>query len=125
MTLIGVLGRDPEMRFTAAGDAVAAFSVSTARDWVSAAGEQQRATDWFNVFAWHRLAELSRERLHEGSVVFVEGRLQSRSWTDESGTAQQRIEIVASQIVPLADGGGPTSDTGSPGEGDSEPDSRA
>jgi single-strand DNA-binding protein len=99
--LIGQLGRDPEMRYTAVGDPVTAFSLATTRTWATADGEHHEAVDWFNVIAWHHLAEVCSEQLRKGSRVFVEGRLQTRSWQDDAGDLHYRTEIVATEVIPL------------------------
>jgi len=103
VTLVGTLGRDPELRFTASGDPVAVFSVLTSRDWVTTGGEERRAVEWFNVIAWHQLAETCARTLREGSRVYVEGRMQARTWPDEGGRVQERAEVVAADIVALDD----------------------
>jgi single-strand DNA-binding protein len=100
--LIGFVEREPEMRFTASGDPVAAFSLGTSRSWITADGERHQATDEFLVLAWHELAESSRRQLSRGDWVFVEGRLQTRSFEDNAGEVAYRIEIVASDIIDLA-----------------------
>ncbi len=103
VTLVGIVGRDPEMRFTTSGDAVAAFRLMVARTWASAHGGRGNSVDWFNIIAWHQLAEASCQRLRKGSPVYIEGRLQQRTWIDDTGATQQRIEIVATEIAPLDD----------------------
>jgi single-strand DNA-binding protein len=114
--LIGTLGRDPELRYTPTGDAVAMFSLGADRSWVTPQGEPREATEWFNVVAWHGLAELCHRDLHQGARVYVEGHLQNRSWEDDSGTRHFRTEVVASEMILLAradDGAGGAEDTGS------------
>ncbi len=103
VTLVGVVGRDPEMRFTTSGDAVAAFRLMVARTWGPPRPGRGDHVDWFNIIAWHQLAEICCQRLRKGYPAYVEGRLQQRTWTDESGATQQRIEIVATEIAPLGD----------------------
>lgn len=103
VTLIGVVGRTPEMRFTSSGVAVAAFRIMTKRSWDQGRAGRSNNVDWFNVIAWEELAETCCATLRKGSPVFVEGHLQQRTWMDESGATQQRIEIVATEIVALAD----------------------
>ncbi|HRT30844.1 MAG TPA: single-stranded DNA-binding protein [Anaerolineae bacterium] len=99
--IIGHLGQDPEMRFTASGRPVAAFNVATSRRWTDNDGERQEETEWFHVVAWGGLAELCKKRLHKGSQVYVEGRLQTRSWEGPEGQRFYRTELVAQEMVFL------------------------
>ena len=99
--IIGHLGQDPEMRFTANGRPVAAFNVATSRRWTDNDGERQEETEWFHVVAWGGLAELCKKRLHKGSQVYVEGRLQTRSWEGPEGQRFYRTELVAQEMVFL------------------------
>lgn len=102
--VIGYLGRDPEMRFTPSGKSVANFSIASSRSWKTADGETHTETEWFNVVAWERLAEIAKEHLKKGSQVYVEGRLQSRSWQDSQGIQHKSVEIIARDILLLSDG---------------------
>lgn len=97
--IIGYLGRDPEMRFTPTGKSVSSFSVACNRSWKSKDGERHTETDWFNVVAWEALAEISKQYLSKGSMVYVEGRLQIREWVDSNGNPQKSVEIVARDIM--------------------------
>jgi len=97
--IIGHLGRDPEMRFTPTGKSVSSFSVACNRSWKSKNGERHTETDWFNVVAWGDLAEISKQYLSKGSMVYVEGRLQIREWVDSNGNPQKSVEIVARDIM--------------------------
>lgn len=99
--IIGHLGRDPEMRFTPTGKSVSSFSVACNRSWKSKDGERKTETDWFNVVAWGDLAEISKQYLSKGSLVYVEGRLQIRDWTDSNGDRQKSVEIIAREILLL------------------------
>ena len=101
--VIGYLGRDPEMRFTPSGKSVANFSIASSRSWKTADGEIHTETEWFNVVAWERLAEISKEHFTKGSRVYVEGRLQSHNWEDSEGKQHQSIEIVARDILLLSE----------------------
>jgi len=101
--VIGNLGRDPEMRFTPSGKSVANFSIASSRSWKTADGETHTETEWFNVVAWERLAEFSKEVLSKGSQVYVEGRLQSRNWQDSEGNQHKSIEIIAKDILLLSE----------------------
>lgn len=99
--IIGYLGRDPEMRFTPTGKSVANFSVACARSWKSADGNEHSETEWFNVVAWGDLADVSKQYLSKDSLVYIEGRLHTRSWQDNEGNQQQTIEITARDIMLL------------------------
>ena len=83
--VIGNLGRDPEMRYTPSGQGVTSFSIASNRKYTTASGEQREETEWFNVNAWGKLGELCNQYLTKGQQVFVEGRLQSRSWETQDG----------------------------------------
>ncbi len=97
--LIGNLGKDPEMRYTSSGKQVSAFSVAVNRRWKSS-GENKEATDWFNVEAWGRLAEICQQYLKKGSLVFLEGRLQTDRFESE-GETRYFTKVVASQMQML------------------------
>jgi len=101
--IIGVLGRDPEMRYTPSGRPVTSFSVATSRTWVSAEGERREETEWFNVVAWGNLAEICKAHLTKNQQVYVEGRLQTRGWEDETGKKHFRTELVANEMILLGD----------------------
>jgi single-strand DNA-binding protein len=96
--LIGNLGADPELRYTQSGLAVASFSVATTRRWKDKEGQQQEETEWHRIVAWQRLGEICNEYLHKGSKVYVEGRLQTRKWKDQSGNDRWTTEIVALDV---------------------------
>lgn len=98
--LIGYLGRDPETRTTPKGSKVSAFSVAVTRNWKSADGEPKESTDWFNVEAWGRLGEICQQYLGKGSLVFVEGRLQTDRY-ESDGTIRYFTKVVASQMQML------------------------
>jgi single-strand DNA-binding protein len=97
--IIGHLGRDPQMRFTPNGKSVASFSVACDRSWKSADGEKRKDTEWFNVVAWGDLAEISKQYLSKGSLVYVEGRLQTRDWSDKKGNQHKSVEVIARDIL--------------------------
>jgi len=100
--LIGYLGRDPEMHYTPDGTPVTSFSLAVKRTWKSSDGKHRESVDWFNVVAWRQLAEACSEHLHKGECVYVEGRLQTRTWEDESGQHHFRTEIVANDMILLS-----------------------
>ena len=99
--LIGNLGRDPELRHTASGKAVATFTVATNRTWTGPDGTAQEGTEWHNIVAWDRLAEICQQYLQKGRKVYIEGRIQTRSWDDKSGQKRYMTEIVANQMIIL------------------------
>jgi len=104
--LIGNLGKDPELRYTTSGKAVANFSLATSESWKDADGNAQERTEWHNIVAWTKLAEICGEWLKKGKKVYIEGRIQTRSY-DDKNTGQKRniTEIVADNMLML-DGGG-------------------
>lgn len=101
--IIGVVGREPEMRYTPSGRPVTSFSVATSRSWTSAEGERREETEWFNVVAWGNLAEICKSHLSKGQQVYVEGRLQTRGWEDENGKKHFRTELVANEMILLGE----------------------
>lgn len=99
--LIGNLGRDPEMRYTPSGRPVTTFSLGTKRSWKSSSGERKTQTEWFNVVAWSNLAEICKQHLSKGRLVFIEGRLQNRQWEHPEGHKHFTTEIVANEMIIL------------------------
>ena len=99
--VIGHLGRDPEMRYTPSGRPVTTFTLAVSRTWNSADGERHAETEWFNVVAWGGLAEICNQKLSKSQQVYVEGRLQTRTWEDDSGQRHFRTEVVASDMIIL------------------------
>lgn len=99
--LIGRLGKDPEVRYTQNGQSVATFSLATSDNWTDQAGNRQERTEWHNIVAWAKLADLSQRFLAKGRQVYIEGRIQSREWTDQSGAKRRTTEIIASNLVFL------------------------
>ncbi len=99
--LIGRLGKDPEVRATQENVAFARFSLATDIHWTDRNGEKQSRAEWHNVLAWGRLTEICGEYLRKGRLVFVEGRLQTRSWEDEAGQRHSRTEVVIHDLKIL------------------------
>ncbi len=93
--LVGNLGGDPELRYTPSGTAVANFSLATREQWTNKNGEKTERTEWHKIVAWGRLGEVCGEYLHKGSQVYIEGRIQTRSWEDREGNKRYTTEIVA------------------------------
>lgn len=100
--IVGRLGRDPEMRRTSTGTPVASFSVATDEKWTGQDGNKQSKTEWHNVVAWSRLAEICEQYLKKGKLVYIEGRLQTREWDDREGNKRRTTEIVASNMQMLS-----------------------
>ena len=99
--LIGNLGADPELRYTPAGRAVANFRMATTRQWTTKDGEKREETEWHRIVTWDKLAEICGEYLKKGSSTYIEGRLQTRSWEDQSGAKRWSTEIVAGEMRML------------------------
>lgn len=99
--VIGNMGRDPEMRYTPSGKPVTSFSLASSRSWTTPNGERREETEWFNVVAWGGLAEICNQKLFKSQQVYVEGRLQTRSWEDDNGHRHFRTEVVASDMIIL------------------------
>ena len=107
--LVGRLGRDPETRYTSGGQAVANFSVATDESYKDRNGERQKRTEWHKIVVWGKQAEIAQQYLKKGSLVFIEGRIQSREWQDKEGQKRTSFEIVASNFRMLGgrgEGGG-------------------
>jgi single-strand DNA-binding protein len=100
--LIGNLGKDPELRYTTSGVAVATFSLATNESWKDQDGNLQERTEWHNIVAWKKLAEICGEWLKKGKKVYIEGRIQTRSYDDKNtGTKKYITEIVADNMIML------------------------
>jgi single-strand DNA-binding protein len=99
--LVGNLGADPELRYTSSGTPVASFSLATREQWTNKGGEKGEKTEWHKIVAWGRLGEICGEYLHKGKQVYIEGRLQTRSWEDRDGNKRYSTEIVAQTMQML------------------------
>lgn len=99
--LIGNLGRDPEVKYTTSGQAVATFTLATTRQWTGKDGSKQEDTQWHNIKAWGRLAEIAQQYLKKGRQVYVEGRIETRSYDDKDGNKKWFTDINASSILML------------------------
>ncbi len=107
--LIGNLGKDPEVRAIPSGVKVANFSIATTESYTEKHGQKVEKTEWHNIVMWRGLAEIAEKYLKKGKQIFVEGRLQTRSWDDQTGQKKYMTEIVADNMVMLGgprDGGG-------------------
>ncbi|MFZ5932754.1 MAG: single-stranded DNA-binding protein [Patescibacteria group bacterium] len=111
VVLIGNLTRDPELRYTPQGTAVCTFGVATNRQWTTEGGEKKEETEFHRIVAWNKLAEICSQLLTKGRKVYVEGRLQTRTWTAQDGAQRTSTEIVINDMIILdsrreAPGGG-------------------
>ena len=100
--LIGNLGKDPEVRYSQAGAAIASFNVATTETWKKQDGSKEELTEWHRIVAFGRLGEICGEYLSKGSKVFIEGRLQTRKWDDKDGNTRYTTEIVAREMKMLS-----------------------
>lgn len=128
--LIGNLGRDPELRYTASGTAVANFTLATHRKYKNREGETQEETEWHRIVAWSHTAEFVNQYCQKGRQLYVEGRIQTREWEDREGQTRYTTEIVARNLELLGSradsadfdggdfGGGPGGGPGGDGDAD-------
>ncbi len=104
--LIGNLGKNPEVRYTANGSAVANFSLATNESWVGKDGQKNERTEWHNIVAWGKLGEICGEYLSKGRQVYIEGKLTTRAWEDRDGNKRYTTEIKAENMIMLGGQGG-------------------
>ena len=110
VTLIGNLGKDPELSYTPSGVAVAKFSIATNERWKDQEGNPQERTEWHNIIAWRKLAEICGQYLKKGSKLYIEGKLQTRSWDDKNtGVKRYATEVIANDLIMLDAKGAGTS----------------
>ena len=103
--LIGRLGRDPEVRYMPNGEAVCNFSVATSESWKDQSGQRQERTEWHNITMYRRLAEIAGQYLKTGSQVYLEGKIQSRKYTDKNGVERTAYDIIVNEMKMLGGGG--------------------
>jgi single-strand DNA-binding protein len=117
--LIGNLGRDPEVRSIPSGQQVASFTLATNRRWTDKAGQRQEQTEWHQIVCWGKLAEIAAQYLTKGKQIFVEGRIQTRSWDDkQTGEKKYRTEVICENFQMLGQrGGGPETEAHAPASG--------
>jgi len=113
--IIGNLTRDPESRQTPNGKSVCNFAVATSSQWTDQAGMKQEQVEYHNVVAWGKLAEICTQYLKKGRKVFIEGRIQTRDWTDQQGVKKYRTEIVADNMILLDKAGAGSGSGGASG----------
>ena len=105
--MIGRLGRDPELKYTASGTAYCRFSIATDESWTDkGTGDRKERTEWHNIVAWERLAEICGQYLAKGRMVYIEGSIQSRQWEDQDGNKRTSFDIRARDMVLLGSPGG-------------------
>lgn len=121
VVLIGNLGQDPEVRSTASGGRVANFSLATSRQWTGQGGDKQEKTEWHRIVAWNSgrgsgsgLADIVERYCKKGDKVYVEGRIEYRSWQDREGQTRYTTEIIAQDLILLSGRGGSSADAGAP-----------
>ena len=102
--LIGRLGRDPEVRHMPNGEAVCNFSIATSETWNDQHGQKQERTEWHAITLYRRMAEVAGQYLKKGSLVYIEGRIQSRKYTDKNGIERTAYEIIGSEMKMLGGG---------------------
>jgi single-strand DNA-binding protein len=99
--LVGRLGKDPETRYTSSGQAVCNFTMATDETYKDRAGERQKRTEWHRIVVWAKQAEIAQQYLHKGSLIYLEGRIQTRQWDDREGQKRTTTEIVATNFRML------------------------
>lgn len=99
--IIGRVTRDPEVRTIPSGQTVASFSVATNRQWTDQSGQKQEKAEFHNIVAWRKLAEICQQYLKKGARVYIEGRMETRSWDDQQGVKKYRTEIIAQNMIML------------------------
>ena len=99
--IIGNVGKDPELRYTPDGTPTTKFSVAVSRVWNTPEGERKEETEWFNVVTWRKLAETCSNYVYKGQKIYVEGRLQTRKWTDQQGVEKRYTDLVAERVMFL------------------------
>ena len=119
--LVGRLGKDPETRYMPNGDAVTNITLATSETWEDKNGEKQEKTEWHRVTFYRKLAEIAGEYLKKGSMAYIEGRLETRKWTDKAGVEKYTTEIIANEMQLL--GARPAGD-GQSNERSSQPSAR-
>ena len=120
--LIGRLGREPEIRYMANGEAVCNFSVATSESWKDKNGQRQESTEWHNVTMYHKLAEIAGQYLKKGSQVYLEGKIQSRKYQGKDGIERTAYEIIANEMKMLGGNSQATQEQPKQPQGNAKPD---
>jgi single-strand DNA-binding protein len=100
--LIGRLGADPVKRYTSSGSPVVSFRIATSENWTNREGEREERTEWHQIVAWGKLADICDQYLNKGKMVYIEGRIQTREWEDRDGNRRWTTEIIANQMQMLS-----------------------
>ena len=99
--LVGHIGNKPEGRYTPSGISTASFSLATNESWIDSENEKQERTEWHNIVAWNKLADFATEYLQKGQLIYIEGRMQTRTYKDKEDIQRRVTEIVSTAITPL------------------------
>lgn len=99
--LVGNLGGDPEIKKTASDQSITLFNLATSKSWVNREGQRQESTDWHRIVVWGKLGETCANYLSKGRQVYIEGRIQTRSWEDDKGQKRYTTEVIANQVLFL------------------------
>ncbi len=102
--LLGRVGKEPEVRYTPSGSAVATFSIATTESWKDKGGKKTEKTEWHNIVAWRKLGEICGEYVKKGNLLYVEGKIQTREWEDKGGNKRNTTEIVIHEMKMLGGG---------------------
>ena len=99
VTILGRLGQDPELKYTPSSVAVCSLSVATSSSYTDNAGQKHEKTEWHKIIVWNKMAEICNQYLKKGSQVYIEGKLQTRSWDDKEGQKRHTTEIISSNVT--------------------------
>jgi single-strand DNA-binding protein len=99
--LVGHLGKDPEVRFTNTGSAVANFSIATSEQWNDRDGKKQERTEWHNIVVWRKLADVAEKYVTKGQLLYIEGKIRNKSWEDKDGNRKFATEVVGDNLIML------------------------
>ena len=99
--LVGHIGNKPEGRYTPSGTSIASFSLATNESWIDSEKEKQERTEWHNIVAWNKLADFATEYLQKGQLVYIEGKLQTRTYKDKDDVQHWKTEVISNVITPL------------------------
>lgn len=102
--LVGRLGKDPEVKYTPSGNAVANFSIATSESYTDKSGQKQDKTEWHNIVLWNKLAEIVKQYVKKGDCVYIDGKIQTRSWEDRDGNKKYITEIIGNSMQMLGGG---------------------
>jgi len=119
--LVGHVGAKPEVRYTSSGAAVANFNLATNETWKDSDGNKQERTDWHRIVTWRKLAELCEQYVDKGTLIYIEGKLQTRNWEDKNGVKRYTTEVVADTMTLLSGGRGNFEDKAPAEEYEPEP----